>query len=255
MDSKELFGKHQFAVEKSASFHLENHQLGIQRDKDGWIIFLSENKEGQTIEMQDFSKGEYYRTGKSNTLVITPALPEKPVVFKGNLLRILPKNRFTFFLKIPLTIQIYHTKSQADNMLKEFTSKRLSNTWFGNPDSGEPALALGNQFDLDFNQVKTGLFEAVCPVTLYNNSSHTLELQRLIIRTENLTLYQNLDKVVTSVVQIEYKGQDAAGSTEYHYSKMYDGEKQEILAKPRNASGKSALKINFHFMKNIYRIE
>lgn len=255
MDSKEIFGKHQFVAEKSTFFNLENYHFGIKREKEGWAILLSDNKKELTEEMKDFSKGEYFQTGKSNTLVISPALPEKPLVFKGNLLRILPKHRFTFFLKIPLTIQIYHTKNQAENLLKEFSGKRLSGTWFGDPDAGEPALALGNQYELNFDNLKTEPLEAICPVSVYNNSSHILELQRLIIRVENLTLYKNADKVVTSVVQVEYKGQDAAGSAEYHFSKTYDGEKQEILAKPRNSGGKSAMKINFHFMKNIYRIE
>jgi hypothetical protein len=142
-----------------------------------------------------------------------------------------------------------------ENLLKEIPFKRLSDTWFGEPDSGEAAFALGNEYYLDFESIETSPFEAICPVSIFNNSPGTLEIQRQIIRVENLALYKNNNKIVTSMVQVEYKGQQILSSADYHYSKIYDGEKQDILTKPRNASGKNLLKMNFHFIKNIYKNE
>jgi hypothetical protein len=98
-------------------------------------------------------------------------------------------------------------------------------------------------------------FEAICPVTIFNNSPSTFEVERLIIRVENMGLYKNAEKIVTSVAEIEYKGKDVISSAEYHYSKIYNGEKQELITKPRNQSGKNPLKIHFHIIKNMYRFE
>jgi hypothetical protein len=70
-----------------------------------------------------------------------------------------------------------------------------------------------------------------------------------------LTLYKNEDKIVTSAVEIEYKGKDTVSAANYHYSKIYNGEKPDILAKPRNSSVNNLLKLNFHFIKSIYRSE
>jgi len=182
-------------------------------------------------------------------------MPAKPLVFKGAGLYVLPEQKITIFLKIPLAFQIYFSKVQPENLLKEIIYKRLSDTWFGEPDSGEPAFALGNEFFHQMDEIKITDLEAICPVIIENNSTTILNLQRVIIRDENVTLYKNEDKIVTSTVHVEYKGNDIASSVDYRYSKEYNGEKQEILAKPRNNSGKGLMNINFHFIRNIYKSE
>ena len=254
MSSNEIFGKHQITPGNTKSFLLGDSTLWLKREKEGWYI-LQKGNEKEQEEQPDFSGAEYFQTGKSNSIVIAPALPVKPMVFKGSQLKISPKQKFTFFLKIPLIIQIYYSKNTEENLLKEFSYKRLSDTWFGEPDNGEAAFALGNEYFLNFETIENSPFEAICPVSIFNNSLNTLEIQRQIIRVEHLSLYKNTDKVVTSLVQVEYKGQQILSAADYHYSKTYDGEKQDILTKPRNTSSKNLLKINFHFMKNIYKID
>ena len=254
MNTNEIFGKHQIPPGDTKSFPLGDTTLYVKREKEGWYFLRNENEQ-ESLNNVDFSKAEFYQTGKSNSLVITPALPAKPLVFKGSALRVAPKQKFTFFLKIPITIQIYYSKSAPENLIKEIPSKRLSDTWFGEPDSGEAAFALGNEYFLNFETLETLPLEAICPVSVYNNSTNTLEIQRQIIRVEFLSLYKNAEKFVTGLVQVEYKGQQVLSSADYHYSKNYDGEKQEILAKPRNSIEKNLLKINFHSIKNIYKID
>jgi hypothetical protein len=254
MSTNEIFGKHQVTPGNTKSFVLGDSMLWLKREKEGWYVLQTGNQDEQKEE-PDFTGAEYFQTGKSNSIVIAPALPVKPMVFKGSQLKVSIKQKFTFFLKIPVTIQIYYSKNMEENLLKEIPFKRLSDTWFGEPDSGEAAFALGNEYYLDFESIETSPFEAICPVSIFNNSPGTLEIQRQIIRVENLALYKNNNKIVTSMVQVEYKGQQILSSADYHYSKIYDGEKQDILTKPRNASGKNLLKMNFHFIKNIYKNE
>lgn len=254
MNTIEIFGKHQILPGDMKSFPLDNTTLHIKREREGWYFLQSENIQ-KSADKIDFKDAEYYQTGKSNSIVISPALPVKPLVFKGSSLKVTPKQKFTFFLKIPITIQIYYSKNTPENLIKEIPSRRLSDTWFGEPDSGEAAFALGNEYFLNFETLKTSPLDVICPISVYNNSPNTLEIQRQIIRVEFLSLYKNAEKIVTSLAQVEYKGQQDLSSADYHYSKIYNGEKQEILAKPRNNSEKSLLKINFHSIKNIYKID
>ncbi len=244
MDTKQLLGKQQVQPGNSHTLEFENEKITITREKEGWS-FLSSNN-GQK---------EYYHTGKSNSLVIQPSLPEKPLVFKGSRMNVSPRQKLTFFLRIPLSIQIYFSKVVPENLIKTIAVARLSDTWFGEPDTGEAAFALGNSYFLSMEEIATTDFEAICPVVIFNNSTTVLEVERLIIRTENMALFRNAGKIVTSVVQVEYRGKEITSSAEYHYSKLFNGEKQDTIAKPRNGSGKSTLKINFHFIKNIYRTE
>lgn len=250
MNLNSIFGKHQFSPAETKSYHFGETEIEITRQKEGWNI-----RKGNKGNNNMNEAGEYFQTGKSNALVIQPALPEKPIIFKGNQLFVSPKQKFTFFIKIPLNIQLFYSKGSPENIFKEFSWKRLSDSWFGEPDFGEPAFSIGNEYFLKFDDIKTNNFEAICPVSVFNNSPVPLEVQRLIIRSDDLTLYSNAEKIVTSLVEIEYKGKDIVSSADYHYSKVYNGEKQEILAKPRNPSSKSMLKINFHFIKNIWSNE
>ncbi|MCG6186809.1 DUF432 domain-containing protein [Maribellus maritimus] len=254
MSTNEIFGKHQITPGNTKSFILGDSTLWVKREKEGWRLLYKENLSEQD-EQPDFSNAEYFQTGKSNSVVLAPALPVKPMVFKGSQLKVSPKQKFTFFLKIPITIQVYYSKNAGENLLKEIPYRRLSDTWFGEPDNGEAAFALGNEYFLNFETVEISPFEAICPVSIFNNSLNTLEIQRQIIRVEHLTLYKNANKIVTSLVQVEYKGQQILSAADYHYSKTYDGEKQDILTKPRNTSSKNLLKINFHFIKNMYKID
>ncbi len=254
MDLNTILKKHQLQVDETRIIDIGCVQLLVTRKSEGWHLITTDNCPNDDILLStEATLSDYFQTGKSGSLVITPALPAKPLVFKGSGLSVLTGQKITFFLKIPLAFQIYSSKIQPENLLKEISYKRLSDTWFGEPDSGEPAFSLGSEYALDINEIKITGFEAVCPVTVTNNSPTILDVHRLIIRNENVTLYNNNNKIITSVVNIEFKGNDIASEVGYNYSKYYHGEKQEILAKPRNTSEKNLLKRNFHFIKNIYK--
>ncbi len=256
MDLDSILQKHQILPGTTKILNIGCVQLSAMRLKEGWHLETTDNCPDDDIQLLDDSAlSDYFQTGKSNSLIIAPALPIKPMVFKGTGLNVLPGQKITMFLKIPLTFQIYFSKAQPENLLREITYKRLSNTWFGDPETGEPAFTLGSEYFLDFEDIEITDFEAICPISVKNSAAENLNVQRLIIRDEFLTLYKNEGKIVTSNVQIEFKGKDIISSVDYQYNRIFNGEKQEILAKPRNSSGKSALKLNFHFIKNIYRTE
>lgn len=256
MDLESILQKHRIQPDTTKVINIGCVQLSATRTKEGWHLVTADNCPDDDIALDEASTiSDYYQTGKSNSLIIAPALPVKPMVFKGSGLNVLPEQRVTIFVKIPLTFQIYFSKIQPENLLREITYKRMSNTWFGEPDSGEPAFTLGSEYFLNFDEIVITDFEAICPITVKNSATENLNVQRLIIRDENLTLYKNGNRMVTSTVHVEYKGTDIVSSVDYQYSKQYCGEKQEILAKPRNSSGRSPLKLNFHFIKTIYRTE
>lgn len=255
MEKHSLFGKLHIETGKQHLVELEKFRLGIKREKEGWYLLQMENKNQQKEEIPDFSAGDYFQTGQSNALVLAPSFPSKPLVFKGSGMFVSPGQKLLFYLKIPLTVQIYFTKSQPEKLLKSLLVNPLSNTWFGEPDSGEPAFSLGNDYYLDPANAQPGSYEALCPVSIYNNSSGVLQVERLIIRVENLALYKKNDSIITSLVSIEYKGKDVISSVSYQHNKNIHGEKAELLAKPQSGSNKNLLKMNFHFIKNIYKSE
>jgi len=256
MEKETIFRKQSIQPGETALLPCNEIILGIKREKEGWFIrVFEENTAPDAMKAENIAEGEYFQSGKSNSIVISPALQYKPLVFKGNKMVIAPHQRMTFFIKIPVVLQVYFSKAQEENLLKEVPSRRLSDTWFGDPDSGVPAFSVGSDYSLSFSDIKVSEYEAICPISILNDWDQTLEVQRLIIKADNMTLYKNNNLLVTSVVKLEYKGQDSISSVAYGTSKQYHGENPETIAKPRTTDLKGLLKANFHFIRNIYRFE
>mgnify|MGYP005845942443 CR=1 FL=1 len=255
MEKNSLFGKLQIEPGNYRVVEMGKFRFAVKRETEGWFILQLDDEKEEKNVAPDFSSGDYYQTGKSNSLLLSPSLPSKPLVFKGSGLFVSPGQKLLFYLKIPLTVQIYFSKNQPKKLLKEILVNPLSNTWFGEPDMGEPAFSLGNEYFLKSENSQPGTYEAICPVSIFNNSLGVLEVERLIIRTDNLTLYKSNGKIVSSLVSLEYKGKDVISSASYQYSKNIHGEKAEVIIKPPGSMAKNLLKINFHFIKNIYKSE
>lgn len=240
---------------KAGSLHLT-----VKRISMGWgFVKTDTSMPFEKVEINrlvpDFevSESNLYQAGRSDILVVAPVLPEKPVVLKNSGLRILPGQSMHFFVKIPLNLQFFFEEAKTDNLITEYPMFRLSDTWFGDPDEGEPAFTLGNFYRKDVSLLNVQPWEAVCPVRIANNSNLLLEVQRLIIRVENLALIRTVNQLLTTLVEIEYKGRDQVSSASYHLDKAIHGEEIIQLTEPRSIVAKSSLKINFHFIKNIYQ--
>lgn len=239
-----------------------NLHLKVQRISHGWGFKSSEvsppfDEIRISSETAGFgvSEGALYQSGDSDRLLVVPALPSKPVVFKNSGMRILPGQSMRFFVKIPVWLQFYHTDNAPENFISEYSLSRLSDTWFGDPDEGEPAFALGNFYQKDLALLDPKPWEAVCPVHIRNLSNLLLEVQRLIIRVENLALGISDNQLITSLTEIEYKGKEQVSSVNYSIQDSVHGKDFRQLTPPRNAGTRSSsLKINFHFMKTIYQI-
>ncbi len=242
-------GKHDILPGEHRIWDIKFFKLAIQRTQQGWYIKMLENNEASQDKTLDFSSGEYYQTGKSNTLLLVPSFPPKPLVFKGTHLHVAPRQELSFFLKIPLYINIYYLKEKTENLLREIPVQNFSNTWFGETDNGEPAFLLGNDYYFSPDEIEPMPYEAVCPITINNNWTGVLEIERMIIRVDNLMIYESKGRNITSVVSLEYKGKDVTSSAEYRYSKAFHGEKAKMIVKARNSS-RTRLRMNFHFLKN-----
>ncbi len=248
MSLNSIFKKYSLEPNESETIEYGEQYILLKHIEKGWYINVADNPETNTAE-----EGEFFQSGSSNSLVFSPALQEKPLVFKSNKISILPGQSLTFYIKIPLVLQIYYSRKKDENFIREIPFKELSNTWFGEPDKGELAYSIGSEFSLTTEEAGLSNYEAICPVKVHNNSKLVLEIQRLILRVNHLSLYKNKDKLITDLIKIEYKGKESVSSVNYNYSKSIHGEKETVVTKPRETNSLAQLKINFHFIKNIYR--
>lgn len=261
VNPQSFWNKYEFLVDQILLFKAGNAEVFVKHIDNGWLIRSRiPTQPNSNLEVEEVSEFEddadvfHYKTGKSHILHVVPALPNKAVVFRNNKnIRISAGQKANLFFRVPLTMQFYFQEVKDENRMFEMPLQRLSDTWFGEPDSGEPAYSIGSNYDKAFEQVKAECWEAVIPVEIINNTTGLLDLQRLILRVEEFSLFLRHKQLLSNHVAIEFKGQENAGSVNLTQKKELHGQKPVQLSKPRSTDSRTLLRKSFFFIKNIYQ--
>ncbi len=261
MNPQNFWKKYEFAVNQTFLFKVGFVEVFVKHISNGWLI-KSRVPDHPSVELQveepegfdDDSEVFHFQSGNSHDLFVVPALPNKAVVFRNNkVIKISAGELANLYFRIPLVMQFYFQEVKEENLLFEIPMQRLSDTWFGDADSGEPAYSIGSNYDREISEIKAMPWEAVSAVEIINNTTGVFDLQRLILRVEDFSLFLKNKQVLTNHVAIEFKGPEHAGSVNLAISKDIHGQKPIQLAKPRNSVGRNLLRKSFFFIKNIYQ--
>ncbi|MDO9040062.1 MAG: hypothetical protein Q7U65_01665, partial [Bacteroidota bacterium] len=261
MNPQNFWKKYEFALNQTLLFKAGFVEVFVKHISNGWLIksrVPDQPNEGLQVEevagFDDESEVFHFQTGKSHDLMVVPALPNKAVVFRNNkVIKISAGELANLYFRIPLDIQFYFQEVKEENLLIELPLQRLSDTWFGEADNGEPAFSIGSNYDKEFSEIKAMPWEAVAPVEINNNTAGVFDLQRLILRVEDFSLFLKNKQLLTNHVAIEFRGPEHAGSVNLSVKKEIHAQKPLQLAKPRNEVGRNLLRKSFFFIKNIYQ--
>jgi hypothetical protein len=261
MNPQSYWKEYEFAVNRTLQFKAGFAEVLVKHIRNGWLIKSrihdQPNAGLQVVEVdgiEDDSQVVHFQTGESDQLIVVPALPNKAVVFRNNKnIKISAGQSANLYFRIPLTMQFYFQEVKDENRLFEIPLQRLSDTWFGEADSGEPAYSIGSNYDTDFAEIHANPWEAITPVEIINNTTGLLDLQRLILRVEDFSIYLKNKQLLSDYVTIEFKGQEQAGSVNLGIRREIHGEKPLQIAKPRPSESKNLLRRSFYFIKNIYQ--
>lgn len=261
MNPKSFWKKYEFALNQTRLFKTGFAQVWVKHIPNGWLIKSQMNNHpinGLEVEdvddLEDSADVLHYHSGKSHELIVVPALPTKSVVFRNNKnLKISAGEATDLFLRVPVNLQIYFQEVKDENRMLDLPTKRLSDTWFGDIDGGEPAFSIGSNYDKSFPEVQAFDWEAILSVEIINNTSGSLDLQRLILHVEEFQIYLKNKQLLTNHATIEFKGQEQAGSVNLSVRKEIHGDKPIQLARPRSLDSRNLLRRSFFFIKNIYQ--
>lgn len=261
MNTQEFWKKHVFNVNQTKLFKAGFVEIYVKHIKDGWLIKSTTTQiESELViidEISDFVDDDdviHFYNKNSNELVLVPALPNKAVVFKNNSnIKISSEQTANLFFLIPMSIQFYSSEIKDENLIAEIPLKRLTDTWFGEIDNGEPAFSIGSNYFRTLKEAISAEWQAITSVKILNNTSGTLDLQRLILRVEDFNIYLNNNQLYTSIAVIEFKGQEHDANVTLETKAELHGKKPQMIAKARSADSSNLLRRSFYFLKNIYQ--
>ncbi|MBW6515023.1 MAG: DUF432 domain-containing protein [Candidatus Cloacimonetes bacterium] len=139
-------------------------------------------------------------------LKFIPVMPDRPVVVRPeSAIQILPGNKTRFFVSIPVWVRI---ATEKDETLTDIPTLIPSNTWFGEPLTGELCYAVKSKTITNFEHRKVKVYTAICPIFIENHSPSNFFFRRISIHTEFLGIYAGQKHLWTNQLDVKIEGDD-----------------------------------------------
>ena len=143
-----------------------------------------------------------------------PVLPDRPVVVRPDRsLTLLPGENALFFLEIPVWFRLSCTGSRRTRIFEEPIST-LSQTWFGDPITGELCYGLATRLHQGLESIEPSAFRAVCALSITNDSETDLAFEKICLHVENLSVFRSAQRLWANRLNVIFKGPEQATQIE-----------------------------------------
>ena len=238
----------------------------MRHSEDEWLVASeSQSTDADSEEVEVSAKRnkpeglEWTRfvfSEESGTVQLVPALQDKAIVVGSEMeVKILPGNRALFFVSIPVWTRVLVGEKKKSCTLTEIPTVKLSNTWFGDPMTGELGYSLTTRARRTIDDSAISIYRAICPVTMKNSSPSALDFQKLCIHVEHLKVYKGKQRLWTNEVRITYVGEAQPSRIELSDKKPNFEEGCTLLCGERIPVNKSILKKSVSIFKYFTTIE
>lgn len=122
-------------------------------------------------------------------LKLSPRFPDRPVVVRPEFAyTIQPAERIQFYVGVPVSVELGF--EEGSPLITEPVT-HLSNTWFGLPTEGELCYAMRTLARRKGDSLDFGPWRVVCPVRVRNQSKEKISFERLCLRVQYLSIYED----------------------------------------------------------------
>ncbi|MDF1825185.1 MAG: hypothetical protein P1U68_11115 [Verrucomicrobiales bacterium] len=138
-------------------------------------------------------------------LDINPAFPDLPVIVRPEYrIDLEPGASKRIWVSIPPSV-VVRVKDKIDQILAEFPTVALEQSWFGQPGKGELCYQLASQAR-DLPGLETSEVGIQCPVTIVNQSKEPLLVTRFCLRVAGLVLFESGNGLWGNETVVKYQG-------------------------------------------------
>jgi len=179
-------------------------------------IWLSSAREGGRPEAppDDLEWSRWALRDEPHHLRITPALPDRPLVVKpDHPFTLTRRARARIYMRVPSWVRVEAVESgkRSPVRLAEVATTALSDTWWGGFLDGEMAYWLSTKARRAFTPELFASDQIMSVLQLDNLSDDDLVVEKLLVRVEHLSVYEDEDRLWAEEVRVEYHG-EAEGS-------------------------------------------
>lgn len=192
-----------------------------------------------------------YVAGNTPKIAVRPVLPDRPVVVKpGAPVKVLAGRSTQFFFHVPVWLAITESADRNPLLLAEHPGLLMSNTWFGDPDSGELCYSLTTLLASSPSELRENPLAAICPLKISNEAPQTLDFQRVAVRVPYLRLYRGARYLSTNEVELIYHAPDQSQITLHNRVPGFDAEIRHV-SQPRQTLNRGIIQKSFEFIRSL----
>lgn len=154
--------------------------------------------------------------GPAEEVGLSPVFPARPIVVKPELtFRLLPRATARIFVSVPLWARVAVAGAEAEEQrLTELPTVTLSDTWWGEFTDGELSYWLSTTARREVRPAPFPSHLAVCPLDLSNRSDDELEVDRVALRVQHLSVYRGEAGFWGEVTRVRYRGAEEGSEVE-----------------------------------------
>lgn len=169
-----------------------------------WFAYTLPNEYQNVLAARQAPWSRYIGVNVPVTLEFSPKLPDRPVLLAlKEECKVLPSSRVNVYAFIPLFIKCSLNKQQ----IAEAPTKILSDTWFGEPHSGELCYNVASELHQKLPAfVDFPSHTVACPIRIRNRSEEELIIKTLCLRVQWLSIYSQNSHLISNETLITYRG-------------------------------------------------
>jgi hypothetical protein len=183
---------------------------------------------------KQLSRDEDLKTflGSSESIKVqaVPLFPSSPIVIKlKHPVTLSPHSTSQWWIPLPLDIGFQFAEHSVDPNLR-MPIRRLSHTWFGTPTDGIRALSLPCAYLNDIESPPQS-DEFLCSLSLLNQWKKWIVVDRIVVMTEYLHLYDQKTRFVSDGLSYLYRGKPNQCKIDFHGTPFVVG--QQKICEPQ----------------------
>lgn len=239
------------SVDRTDIRHVGEVTVHVRQETDEWRIAHTYDSDRNDPEPDD-TLWTRYVTGNDETLLLRPALPDRPVVIRPRSpVVLLPGRSGRFFFSVPLWLKFVSSAGPLERLVGEVPTQSLSSTWFGDMETGELSYAIHTRLLRSPVDESDDEAFARCEVEIKNASRENLKFERISVHVEFMRLYSAKNRFWSNPVRVVFKGAEQVSQLSYRAGPPNSLPNAESVCEPREVQDLSLFKRSFNLIREI----
>jgi len=204
------------------------------------------------VKLPDNANWQRWAFNQENPRIeIKPVFPDRPVVVKPeNPFKVAEDASVRIYVRVPLWARI-NLLGKPVTRLIEIPIVTLSNTWFGTFQEGDLCYWISSGARLSIEPDPARPYLAICPLQLIDRSPEDLNVEKICLRVEYLSLFHDGGQLWAGETRMTYKGRTDVSEVSYSQSAPKEAKKSKLISEPRTRVKKSITARTFSTIKEL----